>query len=46
MGNFALLVLAPEKVEILELAEDPHRRTIWVRERGLEGQWEKQDIVP
>ncbi|GMK59436.1 hypothetical protein CspeluHIS016_0800420 [Cutaneotrichosporon spelunceum] len=41
--NFAVVALAPERVEMLELACDPHRRVCWVRDGET---WVREDLVP
>lgn len=41
--NFAIVVLAPERVEMLELACEPHRRACWVRDGEM---WVKEELVP
>lgn len=45
LSNFALLALCPERVEVLELAVEPHQRTVWIRGSAADP-WEKEDIVP
>jgi hypothetical protein len=41
--HFAVVALAPERVEMLELACEPHRRACWVRDGDA---WVKEELVP
>ncbi|CAK9786108.1 hypothetical protein CC85DRAFT_283786 [Cutaneotrichosporon oleaginosum] len=41
--HFAVIALAPERVEMLELACEPHRRACWVRDGDS---WVKEELVP
>lgn len=41
--NFTVVALAPERVEMLELSCEPHRRACWVRDGD---EWIKEEIVP
>lgn len=41
--HFAVVALAPERVEMLELACEPHRRACWVRDGDG---WVKEELVP
>lgn len=42
-SNFSLLVLTPEQVEILDLSQQPHARTLYRRE---EANWQAEEINP
>lgn len=41
--HFAVVALAPERVEMLELACEPHRRTCWMHDGDS---WVKEELVP
>ncbi|BEI84161.1 hypothetical protein CcaverHIS002_0407650 [Cutaneotrichosporon cavernicola] len=41
--NFAVVALAPQRVEMLELSCEPHRRACWVRDGEA---WIKEELVP
>jgi pyridoxamine 5'-phosphate oxidase len=42
-ANFALLILAPERVDTLDLAQAPHARTIHTLEQG---DWRTEAVNP
>ncbi|KDQ15609.1 hypothetical protein BOTBODRAFT_157895 [Botryobasidium botryosum FD-172 SS1] len=45
MLNFALVVVEPMSVDLLELGVQPNQRTIWARQNGGEV-WEERVVIP
>lgn len=46
LGNFALVVVEPTKVDWVQLGERPNRRTLFVRREGGGEGWDEQILVP
>lgn len=44
LRNFALIVVEPLRVDLLELGIEPHRKTVW--ERVENGEWSENLVVP
>lgn len=43
LGNFALVLLEPLEVDLVELGVEPNRRTQW---KSSGGEWTEQGVVP
>jgi len=46
LENFALVVLEPLHVDLVELAVIPNRRTVWKKKESEEEGWEEGLVVP
>lgn len=42
-ANFAILIIEPHRVEVLDLKKSPHERVEWVLTDGV---WAKEELVP